>query len=322
MTTEVLNIKSLRDYAVLENQIQMISQMQSQLEKGRNLADIVWDMEASGSISKKQIPAFVHTILIEKYKYSCLSFNLSSTLSDWKKIHQTVKSWNRFDTVIAYYHPQLDVSLINPANEEHWDRIESLAAYEMMVIFTRAKTDSLKEKEQKLLLDFKAICSGKQVESDGDYISSTNEKADDFSGADQPVKTQAPPAKAEKAAPAKASGPADGDKKKRITPKYGVQVSNELFHNGNVEAWRNIIESYEKTHKGSMVLLFHNGQRIKHISSLFKWGKVKTGDSIFFSIVGEEIKDVAKLKKYLYQGASENFKYFVKKDVNVVLQLF
>ncbi len=322
MTTEVLNIKSLRDYAMLENQIQMISQMQSQLEKGRNLADIVWDMEASGSISKKQIPAFVYTLLIEKYKYSCLSFNLSSTVSDWNKIHQTVKFWNRFDTVIAYYHPQLDVSLINPVNEAHWDRIESLAAYEMMVIFTQAKTDSLKEKEQKLLLDFKAICSGKHVESDSDYISSTNKEANDQASAGRLKKAQTPPDQSEKASPATTSSPTDGEKKKRITPKYGVQVSNELFHNGNVEAWRNIIESYEKKHKGSMVLLFHNGQRIKHISSLFKWGKVKTGDSIFFSIVGEEIKDVAKLKKYLYQGASESFKYFVKNDVNVVLQLF
>lgn len=111
-------------------------------------------------------------------------------------------------------------------------------------------------------------------------------------------------------------------KKKRITPQYGVQVSNELFHNGNVEAWRNIIESYEHAHLGTTILLFHNGQRIKHISSLFKWGKVKVGDSIFFSIVGEEIKNVAKLKKYLSQGASHNFHAFIKKDVNVTLNLF
>ncbi|MCG8336167.1 MAG: hypothetical protein MJE63_16760 [Proteobacteria bacterium] len=322
MTTEVLNIKSLHDYEILENQIQMISQMQSQLEKGTNLADIVWEMEASGSISKKQIPAFVYTLLIEKYNYSCLSFNLSATLSDWSKIHQTVKTWNRFDTVLAYYHPQLDVSLINPANEEHWDRIESLAAYEMMVIFTRAKKESLKEKEKKLLQDFKAICSGKQIDIDSDYITAPGEDANE-----RPVTkpdTESKTAKAEsEAKPVEApAAKTEGDKKKRITPKYGVQVSNELFHNGNVEAWRNIIESYEKTYKGSMVLLFHNGQRIKHISSLFKWGKVKTGDSIFFSIVGDEIKDVAKLKKYLYQGASESFKSFVKKDVNVVLKLF
>ncbi len=322
MTTEVLNIKSLHDYEILENQIRMISQMQAQLEKGTNLADIVWEMEASGSISKKQIPAFVHTLLIEKYNYSCLSFNLSATLSDWKKIHQTVKTWNRFDTVLAYYHPQLDVSLINPAKEEHWERIESLAAYEMMVIFTHSKKESLKEKEKKLLQDFKAICSGKQIEVDSDYLGAPGEDTNDritSKPAAEPKPTTTDP-ETKPAAPV--SGKPEADKKKRITPKYGVQVSNELFHNGNVEAWRNIIESYEKTYKGSMVLLFHNGQRIKHISSLFKWGKVKTGDSIFFSIVGDEIKDVAKLKKYLYQGASESFKSFVKKDVNVVLKLF
>ena len=30
-----------------------------------------------------------------------------------------------------------------------------------------------------------------------------------------------------------------------MTPLYGVVVTNELFHNGNVEAWKKIIESYE-----------------------------------------------------------------------------
>ncbi len=323
MTTEVLNIKTVQDYAILENQVNMITDIQSRLEKGRNLADIIWDMEASEHITKRQIPAIVHTLLIEKHQYASLSFNLSTTMADWRNIYQVVKAWDQFDTVIAYYHPQLDVSLINPSNQEHWERIESLSVYELIVIFTKAKDPSLRDKEAKFLTDFKAICSGRFAEHEKDYSSDET--------ATEPVKAETKPVATDKTEaehkpgeepPASIEEKPESKKKKRITPKYGVQVSNELFHNGNVEAWRNIIESYEKKYPGSTILLFHNGQRIKHISSLFKWGKVKTGDSIFFSIVGEEIKDVAKLKKYLYQGASESFKYFIKKDVNVVINLF
>ncbi len=325
MPTEVLNIKTVHDYAILENQVNMISDIQSRLEKGRNLADIIWEMEASENITKKQIPAIVHTLLIEKHQYSCLSFNLSATMADWRNIHQVVKTWDQFDTVIAYYHPQLDVSLINPSTEEHWERIESLSVYELIVIFTKAKDSALREKEQKFLTDFKAICSGRFAENEKEYIS--DKTAPDAEPAEtkkqEPVPSEPQPLVEKPAETPKASTEDQAEvKKKRITPKYGVQVSNELFHNGNVEAWRNIIESYERKYTGCTVLLFHSGQRIKHISSLFKWGKVKVGDSIFFSIVGEEIKDVAKLKKYLFQGASESFNYFVKQDVNAVLSLF
>jgi hypothetical protein len=192
-----------------------------------------------------------------------------------------------------------------------------------MVLFTRAKNSADQAKEEKLLSDLKAICNGQQIEKDNDYISDPQAAGTNRSLATTMTPTETPLTRSpDTQNEEKPVAAVEGELKKRITPKYGVQVSNELFHNGNVEAWRNIIESYEKKYVGCTVLLYHNGQRIKHISSLFKWGKVKTGDSIFFSVVGEEIKDVAKLKKYLYQGASESFKYFVKKDVNVVLSLF
>lgn len=320
MITEVLNIKSLHDYTILEEQFQIITKIQSQLENGRNLADIIWEMEASRGISKKQIPAIIQTLLIEKYHYSCISFNLSATVSDWEKIHQIVKRWNRFNTVAVYYHPQLDVSLINPAVEEHWDRIESLSAYELMVLYTKSFIEEERSLEMQLLKDFKAVCNGQEIDSDAKYISDKPLQPQPAKAEPAPVKetVESKPTEdaAQTAAPTAESG------KKRVTPKYGVQVTNELFHNGNVEAWRNIIESYQKKYPGNTVMLYHNGQRIKHISSLFKWGKVKTGDSIFFSLVGEEIKDVAKLKKYLYQGAGVDFKYFVKNDPNTVLKLF
>ncbi len=327
MSGEILSIKTVKDYISLENHLKVLSEIQVQLDEGQNLADIIWTMELDGSISKGLIPAVVHTLLIEKMQYSCLSFNLSARASNWNEIHNSVKTWNQFDTVIAYYHPQLDVSLINPSNKDHWSRIESLAPYELMVVFTKALNPSQQEKEVEFLADFKAISNGNYAENEKQYQSTEIEPPKHQPRVSEPGEGEEKAEAAEEVSVEKAEEPQteispSDTKKRRITPKYGVQVTNELFHNGNVEAWRNIIESYEKKHFGSTILLYHNDQRIKHISALFKWGKVKVGDSIYFSIVGEDIKDVAKLKKYLYQGASPSYIYFIKKDVNVTLRLF
>ena len=110
--------------------------------------------------------------------------------------------------------------------------------------------------------------------------------------------------------------------RKKMTPKYAVQVSNELFHNGNVEAWKNIVESYTTQYPGLEVHIFHDGQRVNNINALFQWGKVKHGDVILFSVEGEEFKGVSKLKRYLYEGASIRFETYIKRDVNKVLDLF
>ena len=107
-----------------------------------------------------------------------------------------------------------------------------------------------------------------------------------------------------------------------MTPRYSVQVTNELFHNGNVEAWKNIIESYKTSHAGLDVHIFHDGQKVNNINALFKWGKVKHGDVILISVSGEDFKSVAKLQRYLFEGASQRYENFLKKDVNKVLPLF
>jgi len=101
-----------------------------------------------------------------------------------------------------------------------------------------------------------------------------------------------------------------------------VTVTNELFHNGNVEAWKRIIESFKVSHPDLDVLIFHEGEKINDINSLFKWGKVKHGDPILFQVVGENIRDVSKLQKYLFEGASPRFEQFLKIAVGKVLNLF
>ena len=107
-----------------------------------------------------------------------------------------------------------------------------------------------------------------------------------------------------------------------MTPMYNVLVTNELFHNGNVEAWKRIIASYTTKHPGLQVLVYYDGERIMDINALFKWGKVKHGSKIKFAIAGEDISDVAKLQRYLAQGASHLYEAFLKGPVNSVMALF
>jgi len=137
---------------------------------------------------------------------------------------------------------------------------------------------------------------------------------------DGPGSSQAAPVQASPKAPVVA---ALTGRQVKVGP-VGVIVSNELFHNGNVEAWKRIIESYTFKYPQYQVAIFYDGERIHDINSLFKWGKVKHGTAIFFSVMGpgEKILDVAKLKKYLYQGASSRYEAFLRGPVGKVLELF
>jgi hypothetical protein len=127
----------------------------------------------------------------------------------------------------------------------------------------------------------------------------------------------APPVVTAAASPAAApTGPV------KMTPRYAVVVQNELFHNGNVEAWKRIVASYKNTYPNLQVFIYYDGERILDINSLFKWGKVKHGSAIEFAVAGSEIKDVAKLQRYLAQGASPQFEAFLRGPVNNVLKLF
>ncbi len=132
----------------------------------------------------------------------------------------------------------------------------------------------------------------------------------------------APAAAAAAPAPAPAAPAAPSGAPKRMTPMYSIPVTNELFHNGNVEAWKKIIQSYTTKYAGLDVYVFYEGERIHDINTLFKWGKVKHGSAIMIAVAGDNIQDVAKLQRYLKQGASHMFEAFLKAQVGAILNLF
>ncbi len=356
MTREHLDHQAKTDLESLKTRLRTESEIQEQLQNGVNFADVVQELESAGRVRKAEISLLAYQWLYENYRFTCLSFNLNDDVPEWQSIYPMVRTWTGFDTVIVYHCLRTGVTVINPTNRLHWEKIEGLSPYELLVVFTKAKKADQSSLEEKYLLDFKAICCGEDIEDNAPHRSSFDEGKTYSRDRVQDPKMPAPVSfeakvRVHKTVFAKDVGefqaeiPSGGqqkdqrpqtrkdtkrqpvqkpsvDRKKLRTPQYSIQISNGLFHHGNVEAWQNIIESYQTKHPESKVQLYHEGNRINQIGSLFKWGKVKMGDSIFFSIDGYEIKNVAKLQKYLFEGASPRFSRFIKKNINLVLDLF
>jgi hypothetical protein len=244
--------------------------------------------------------------------------------------------------VLAYHHPDLGLTLINPKNTKAWESVQSLRRNEMLAIYCGTLTEKAPEKLYNTALDaLIGLLAGEKIKTPAGLIQGKFRfKAPPAAAA--PPKAPArkaptrgrPAARGRAAAPAAASAaapaaptapaaaPAAPSAKRRMTPMYSIPVTNELFHNGNVEAWKKVIQSYNLKYPGLEVFIFYEGERIHDINTLFKWGKVKHGSMIMIAVAGQDIKDVAKLQRYLRQGASPAFEAFLKFPVNTVLNLF
>jgi hypothetical protein len=279
-----------------------VNEVVESVEQNQNFADYVNSELDQEEIVPGQILPMIASIIRDKYKYSYDSFDLPLTTNEFAKIVDETSKWSAIDIIMVYYNPNGQIYLINPKNQDHWDRVRELSKDHLVVIYTKylkAKGDSKIELEATKAIE--EMISGKDVYINKDFI-------------DPSISPKVSPAKTKK--DAKPSG------KRRATPKYSVQVSNELFHNGNVEAWKKIIESFTTKYPGLDVVVFYEGELINDINSLFKWGKVKHHSLIMFQVVGEDIKGVSKLQKYLYEGASQRFEQFLHGQVGQVLNLF
>ena len=287
--------KALRHFKIVNYLVGVINSRQ-------NVADIINDALSEGIIARKQIPPIINALLVDKFSYSYSSFNLVNTISEFDKVVEETSKWTAMDFVVMYYHPQVKFFVINPKNRFHWSEVEDIAKHHLLVIYAKyigsSKIDmqEIKTIEQEAINSLYSLINQEDVFVNQNFI-------------DRGVKVQVAEEKPKK-------------RKQQITPKYAVEVTNELFHNGNVEAWKNIIESYLEAHPGTTVRIYYDGELVEDINSLFKWGKVRTGDVIFFRVAGEDIKDVSKLRRYLFEGASPRFEAFLKKDPGRILKLF
>ena len=284
-----------------------------EFEQRTNLGDILNELLEEKKLEQSQINPIVSALLLDKYGYHRRSYNLKQSFSAFDQIVDECSKWTAVDMMVAYQHPELGVAIINPKSELHWKSLELIKNNELLVLFAGAfqetDDDELFDLALEKLID---ILEGRQVKTPASLTKPGGKPA------------AAVKAEAEVEAAASAAKPAQAPKaaKRRMTPQYSIPVTNELFHNGNVEAWKRIILSYETKYPESEVHVFYDGEKIHDINSLFKWGKVKHGSAILISVSGEEIKDVAKVRRYLNQGASPMFEAFLKFPVGQVLNLF
>ncbi|MCX8029247.1 MAG: hypothetical protein N2712_04540 [Brevinematales bacterium] len=279
------------------------SGVKNAIESGQNPADQMNYYLDSGEIEPIQIIPISYAILVQKFGYRYKSYNLSRSLDSFNEIVARVSSWDKVDMVIIYHNPAVGCMAINPKSIKHFNKVGFLVKNFLVVIYAKYigrdknETSEVEDKAISLLIK---LLNGVDI-GDEDKVLKTK---------DLEIK------KVEK------KEEELSDDSFQITPKYGVEVTNELFHNGNVEAWKNVIESYNVKYPHLKVMVFHGGEQINDLNALFKWGKVKHGDTIFFCVAGRGIKDISKLRKYLFEAASNRFHTFLKKDVNKPLELF
>lgn len=284
-----------------------VTQIVRTISDGGNLADVINGGLEDGSIDSTQVKSIVNAVLVDKFAYHVVPHNALATIKTVGEMPEVLDGWGKIDLVLVYHDPNSGMQVINPKAGVAWEALLPINKGEYIVLHLGQVAE---EVPQAILEaageDFYKMLYGEIVESRSEYKGV--------------VKRSGAPAA--KPVPAPKAPPVAAGAKRRVTPQYQVQVTNELFHNGNVEAWKKIVLSYTTEYPTSDVMIWYDGERIHDINALFKWGKVKSGTSILFSVAGDEIQDVAKLRRYLFEGASPRFEVFLQGGVDRVLDLF
>lgn len=310
----------------------IVNAFMGDMQKGVNLADVLSSAIDDGKIARHQVPLALSALLVDRFEYAHVAHNLEVTVKDTEQLAERISQWTALQVVVAYHHPQAGLFVLNPKDASSWEQVVPLLKDELVVVYVgpaRAGTQISTKVLDSATGDFLKLLYGKSVKDKKDYVATSSAAAAVAlrrQAAEPAARVESTPSDADAPRPAQQAGPppvaAESGANRRITPRYSVVVSNELFHNGNVEAWKRIVESYKAKYPGLDVLIWYEDERINDINALFKWGKVKHGMPIMVSVVGEAIKDVSKLQRYLYEGASPRFEVFLRGGVDRILDLF
>ena len=296
-----------------------------------NIGDILFKLDDE-EMTGARIGLLLRMLLVDKLNYKTASANLNAAVDDLASLAKEFEKWNGVDLVAAYYHPELGLLVANPKIADELANFGQLRKRELLVIYAGFQGKETNENCQKAANLALSLFEGSKAAVPAALTSgkftvkkvAKPKKQEESKPAKDKAASKAAPKAASKASSlakthAKNAVPSGTSK---MTPRYAVVVQNELFHNGNVEAWKRIVASYKAKHPNLEVFIYYEGERILDINSLFKWGKVKHGSAIEFAVAGNEIQDVAKLQRYLAQGASNQFEAFLRGPVNSVLKLF
>ena len=329
-----------KSYNSMLQHMVLVTDLVAEVGKGNtNLADLLNQFLDEERISAEQLLPIISVLLEQKFEYDYKSQNLLNNVEQFEGLVAELQKWIAIDMVVVYFSSNEGISVINPKNVLQWqEKVQVLNKKELLVAYAKSVhkgPDSSPKLDhtlsQKALEVFFEFLSGKRKPGEVDTkifqkknVSQTEHQVPASPQIDKSnkVSVQGDPQAAEKGRPPSSAPAANTSKKVQMTPKYSVQVSNELFHNGNVEAWKNIIGSYHIRYPQLRVLVFYEGEFIQDLNALFKWGKVKHGGVLMFQVSGPQVKGVSRLQKYLFEGASSRYENFLKKDIHRQLDLF
>ena len=314
----LLKGKDVNEYT---HYISVIDDIISKCKPNNSIVNIITNMLEKNQIERYHVKPLISSILIYKWKYKTISFNLATPLNDVDGFIKKINLWNAVDIILKYEHPELGSLLINPKDICSKPLLEILKKNELLSLYVgyQGRKEISEKTTQKaidtlvrMIKNIKTVIPKEVL--NGKFIYKKSEKNLKFKDIEYKNNTSN-----------------KNENLGSVSIRMGhlktsqilsVVVSNELFHNGNVEAWKNIIKSYSAKYKGAKVLIFYEGESILNINALFKWGKVRYGSVIEFAVVDEKIRDLSKLLKYLKEGASPHFKFFLDCPPNAVLHLF
>ena len=194
-----------------------VTEVVDDIENKSNLGDIINQQINEGEIFHDQILPIVGAVIRDKFQYSYDSFNIPVIVNDFTKLADETGKWTAMDIVMVYYTPNGDVVVINPKNAVSWASVRELARDQLLVIYVKFRKDVNPKLEMEAIIAIEEMISGKDVFINKEFI-------------DQTI--------VQKVAQKAVVQAAQDATSKKMTPKYAVRVSNELFHNGNVEAWK------------------------------------------------------------------------------------
>jgi hypothetical protein len=352
MSKETTNLEVLSTRAGFNSAVRHMNktiEISGTLGPGANLGDLLYE-RGDENLSGDRGALLLNMLLVDKLGYKTVSSNLASVAADIPALAGEFEKWKAVDLVAIYHHPDLGLLIANPKAAEELSNFGMLRKRELLVVYAGKGGEAADETCRKAAELAVSLFEGKKVKVSPDLLKGSfavKKMKKTESDKKKPARTPKAARVAKPGTRAKASGkpavaaPAPAVKENRVaapvvtstapaiskgpvrmTPMYSVVVQNELFHNGNVEAWKRIVASYNAKYPELQVYIYYEGERILDINSLFKWGKVKHGSAIQFAVAGNDIKDVAKLQRYLIQGASNQFEAFLHGPVNSVLRLF
>ena len=329
MLNQYLSLSFKDSYNKALKHFRLVGETLGKLSQDRNLADILNDEEENiSALKNEQKIAICNVLLLEKLGYKNIAINVHTSQVDSSFIYDKVSTWNICDLTFLYFHKSIGLFILGNDSKTGWESLDDFTKGDYLSCFVKLKKSHESEfTEEDIASALSELFKGRLEARKISNFSIQDEQPPGGQVAPlyTPPSAQEVEEKPDVQEETSAENPTKStlsSKKLKVTPKYSCQVTNELFHNGNVEAWKNIVESYQKAHDGLKVQVFHNGEKINNLNTLFKWGKVKHGDVIMFSVIGESFKNISKLQRYLFEGASNRFNKYLKKDLNKTLELF